>query len=247
MDNLQKESSDIFLTSPIIINSPNLNSRNLYDRSRRRNLLLSKNILSPIKNELIKKNIFNNSLIEEKKSEKSLNSYFTPENFQQYTTSCNKYHHKLDHIIKDILSPKSLLMRNRRYDEKENNLISDMNKDEIIHRSAGQGMFLRIQKYKKLNRNRPFQIFFNHTENKCDNDRYIKKKKIDFQQNYNFERNEIKEYNNIEKNNEDINDIFYSPLRNNNYNKNNRNNYQKEYKTIWDNIPSYNFNESNGL
>ena len=99
MDELQKESSDIFLTSPIIVNSPNLNSRNLYDRSRRRNLLLSKNILSPIKNELIKKNIFNNSLIEEKKSEKSLNSYFTPENFQQYTTSCNKYHHKLDHIF----------------------------------------------------------------------------------------------------------------------------------------------------
>ena len=244
MDNLQKESSDIFLTSPIIINSPNLNSRNLYDRSRRRNLLLSKNILSPIKNELIKKNIFNNSLIEEKKSEKSLNSYFTPENFQQYTKSCNKYHHKIDHVIKDILSPKSILLRNRRYDEKENNLISDMNKDEIIHRSAGQGMFFRIQKYKSLNKKkRPFQIIFNNTENKCDNDRYIKKKKIDFQQNYNFERNEIKEYNNIEKNNEDINDIFYSPLRNNN----NANYCQREYKTMWENKPSFDYNESTGL
>ena len=46
------------------------------------------------------------------------------ENFQQYTKSCNKYHHKIDHVIKDILSPKSILLRNRRYDEKENNLIS---------------------------------------------------------------------------------------------------------------------------
>jgi hypothetical protein len=247
MDNLQKESSDIFLTSPIIINS---NSRNFLENNKRRNLLFSKNYLSPIKHQLIQKNIFHNSILEEKKTEKVplLNSYFTPENFQQYTKSCNKYHHKIDHVIKDILSPKSILLRNRRYDEKENNLISDMNKDEIIHRSAGQGMFFRIQKYKSLNKKkRPFQIIFNNTENKCDNDRYIKKKKIDFQQNYNFERNEIKEYNNIEKNNEDINDIFYSPLRNNNYIKNNRNNYQKEYKTMWDNIPSYNFNESNGL
>ena len=246
MDNLQKESSDIFLTSPIIIKSPNLNSRNLYDRSRRRNLLLSKNILSPIKNELIKKNIFNNSLIEEKKSEKSLNSYFTPENFQQYTTSCNKYHHKLDHIIKDILSPKSLLMRNRRYDEKENNLISDMNKDEIIHRSAGQGMFFRIQKYKSLNnKKRPFQIIFNNTENKCDNDRYIKKKKynVDANQNYNLDENEIKEYNKIENKNEIINNIFYNPRRNNN----NANYCQREYKTMWENKPSFDYNESTGL
>ena len=246
MDELQKESSDIFLTSPIIINSPNLNSRNLYDRSRRRNLLLSKNILSPIKNELIKKNIFNNSLIEEKKSEKSLNSYFTPENFQQYTTSCNKYHHKLDHIIKDILSPKSLLMRNRRYDEKENNLISDMNKDEIIHRSAGQGMFFRIQKYKSLNKKkRPFQIIFNNTENKCDNDRFIKKKKynVDANQHYNSDENEIKEYNKIENKNEIINNIFYNPRRNNN----NANYCQREYKTMWENKPSFDYNESTGL
>ena len=82
MDNLQKESSDIFLTSPIIINS---NSRNFLENNKRRNLLFSKNYLSPIKHQLIQKNIFHNSILEEKKTEKVplLNSYFTPENFKK--------------------------------------------------------------------------------------------------------------------------------------------------------------------
>jgi hypothetical protein len=98
-------------------------------------------------------------------------------------------------------------MKNRRYDEKENMLISDMNKDEIIHRSAGKGMFLRIQKYNKLNRKKPFKLIINPF-NQNNNERYIKKNKINNNENRFLEK-EINEYNiidkNIEFNNNEIN------------------------------------------
>ena len=64
-------------------------------------------------------------------------------------------------------------MRNRKYDRFEQNAISDLNKDEMIHRSLGQGMFYRIQKYHQLNRKKPYKIIYSVDYN--NNDKYIKK------------------------------------------------------------------------
>ena len=212
MNNLsENQNSDIFLTLPNINKPGTRNFINL--KPSRRPFLFSKKkyIFSPIKNKFMTRNLVNKSLLEENKTQNiktsDLNSYFIPENFQEYSTSCNKYQHKLDHVIKDLLSPKNILMKNRRYDQKESMLISDMNKDEIIHRSAGKGMFLRIQKYNKLNRKKPFKLIINPF-NQNNNERYIKKNKINNNENRFLEK-EINEYNiidkNIEFNNNEIN------------------------------------------
>ena len=111
--------------------------------------------------------------IEDKPEISNLNSYFAPENYSEYNKSCNKYQRKLDPIIKDRLAPKNVLMRNRRYDRFEQNAISDLNRDEMIHRSLGQGMFYRIQKYHQLNRKKPYKIIYSVDYN--NNDKYIKK------------------------------------------------------------------------
>ena len=216
MNNLsENRNSDIFLTLPNINKPGTRNFINL--KPSRRPFFFSKKkyIFSPIKSKFLTRNLINNSLFEENKTQNlqisDFNSYFLPENFQEYSTSCNKYQHKLDHVIKDLLSPKNILMKNRRYDEKENILISDMNKDEIIHRSAGKGMFLRIQKYNKLNRKKPFKLIINSFNNQ-NNERFIKKNKKIINENR-FLENEINEYTSIDNkkinlNNNEINLII---------------------------------------
>ena len=221
MNNLfENQNSDIFLTLPNI-NKPGI--RNFINlKPSRRPFLFSKKkyIFSPIKNKFMTRNLVNKSLLEENKTQNiktsDLNSYFIPENFQEYSTSCNKYQHKLDHVIKDLLSPKNILMKNRRYDQKESMLISDMNKDEIIHRSAGKGMFLRIQKYNKLNRKRPFKLIINPFNNQ-NNERYIKKdKKINNDTNENgFLEKDINEYNSIDNKNINLNNKEINLIINN--------------------------------
>ena len=219
MNNLfENQNSDIFLTLPNINKPGTRNFINLKPSRRPFYFSKKKYIFSPIKSKFLTRNLINNSLFEENKTQNlqisDFNSYFLPENFQEYSTSCNKYQHKLDHVIKDLLSPKNILMKNRRYDEKENILISDMNKDEIIHRSAGKGMFLRIQKYNKLNRKKPFKLIINPFNNQ-NNERFIKKnKKIINENNENrFLENEINEYTSIDNkkinlNNNEINLII---------------------------------------
>ena len=217
---LENQNSDIFLTLPNINKPGTRNFINL--KPSRRPFLFSKKkyIFSPIKNKFMTRNLVNKSLLEENKTQNiktsDLNSYFIPENFQEYSTSCNKYQHKLDHVIKDLLSPKNILMKNRRYDQKESMLISDMNKDEIIHRSAGKGMFLRIQKYNKLNRKRPFKLIINPFNNQ-NNERYIKKdKKINNDTNENgFLEKDINEYNSIDNKNINLNNKEINLIINN--------------------------------
>ena len=217
---LENQNSDIFLTLPNINKPGTRNFINL--KPSRRPFLFSKKkyIFSPIKNKFMTRNLVNKSLLEENKTQNiktsDLNSYFIPENFQEYSTSCNKYQHKLDHVIKDLLSPKNILMKNRRYDQKESMLISDMNKDEIIHRSAGKGMFLRIQKYNKLNRKRPFKLIINPFNNQ-NNERYIKKdKKINNETNENgFLEKDINEYNSIDNKNINLNNKEINLIINN--------------------------------
>ena len=130
-------------------------------------------ILPSISRNTINKKSYNSYDLDKKPEISNLNSYFAPENYLEYDKSFNKYEKNLDPIIKDRLAPKNVLMRNRRYDRFEQNAISDLNRDEMIHRSLGQGMFYRILKYHQLNRKKPYKIIYTVDYN--NNDKYIKK------------------------------------------------------------------------
>jgi hypothetical protein len=104
----------------------------------------------------------------------NINPYFSPENYHHFTESCNKYVSKLDPVIKDCLSPKNIIMRTRKYDINENKMISDLNKDDIINRSAGKGIFYRILKYKNMIKKRPFKLIIKSVDYN-NNERFIKK------------------------------------------------------------------------
>ena len=178
MNNSSDNQDNIYLTSTNVNSKKNANisilnekfSKEFYIKSnKKRNPLILPSIS---RNNLNRKN-YSSFDIEDKPEISNLNSYFAPENYSEYNKSCNKYQRKLDPIIKERLAPKNVLMRNRRYDRFEQNAISDLNKDEMIHRSLGQGMFYRIQKYHELSRKKPYKIIYTVDYN--NNDKYIKK------------------------------------------------------------------------
>ena len=84
----------------------------------------------------------------------NLNSYFQKQNYDLYYDSCNKFVPKIDKIFKDSIDPKNIILQSRHYDYKENKILSDINKDEMIQRSLGQGMPIKLIQYKKLNHRR---------------------------------------------------------------------------------------------
>ena len=84
----------------------------------------------------------------------NLNSYFQKQNYDLYYNSCNKFIPKIDKIFKDSIDPKNIILQSRHYDYKENKILSDINKDEMIQRSLGQGMPIKLIQYKKLNHRR---------------------------------------------------------------------------------------------
>ena len=84
----------------------------------------------------------------------NLNSYFQKQNYDLYYNSCNKFIPKIDKIFKDSIDPKNIILQSRHYDYKENKILSDLNKDEMIQRSLGQGMPIKLIQYKKLNHRR---------------------------------------------------------------------------------------------
>ena len=172
-------------------------------------------ILPSISRNTINKKSYNSYDLDKKPEISNLNSYFAPENYLEYDKSFNKYEKKLDPIIKDRLAPKNVLMRNRRYDRFEQNAISDLNRDEMIHRSLGQGMFYRILKYHQLNRKKPYKIIYTVDYN--NNDKYIKK----FKHNKKNSKKIIKNKNINESQN--INIPIY--LREKYFNPNNYGNY----------------------
>ena len=96
----------------------------------------------------------------------SLHPYFKRENFDFYYDSCNKFLPKIDPIFKDNINPKSIILKTRLYNEDENKIISELNKDEMIQRSNGNGMFMKIQKYKKLYKYHPFKLIISNLD-KC--------------------------------------------------------------------------------
>ncbi len=87
----------------------------------------------------------------------NINQCFPKENFYDYRESCNKFYPKMDHILKDNLSPRNIILKTRNYDNYEKKIISELKKDEIIQRSLGQGIFMRLQQYKTLTKNTPFK------------------------------------------------------------------------------------------
>ena len=96
----------------------------------------------------------------------SLHPYFKRENFDFYYESCNKFLPKIDPIFKDSINPKSIILKTRVYNEDENKIISELNKDEMIQRSNGNGMFMKIQKYKQLYKYHPFKLIISNLD-KC--------------------------------------------------------------------------------
>ena len=106
----------------------------------------------------------------------SLHPYFKRENFDFYYESCNKFLPKIDPIFKDNINPKSIILKTRLYNEDENKIISELNKDEMIQRSNGNGMFMKIQKYKKLYKYHPFKLIINNLD-KCKEIIHSPKKK----------------------------------------------------------------------
>lgn len=63
-------------------------------------------------------------------------------------------------------------MKSRKYDLNENKILSDLKKDEMIHRSAGMGMFVRIQQYNSKRKKKPFRLIIRDLN---DNYKFIKK------------------------------------------------------------------------
>ena len=70
----------------------------------------------------------------------------------------------MDHILKDNLSPRNIILKTRKFDNYEKQIISELKKDEIIQRSPGQGIFMRIQQYKTLTKNIPFKLILSNLE-----------------------------------------------------------------------------------
>ena len=181
MNNLSENKEEIYLTSSHIHNKTN-NSSILNDNDSQEYYSNKKKtlFLPPIKTKFLKRQKNNTTKFDNSKEEKNeisnAHSYFMPENYMEYSESCNKFDRRLDRFVKEKLSLKNVLIKNRRYDEYEKSIISDLNKDEMIQRSIGQGMFFRIQKYNKINRKKPYKPnYINYSYN--DDEKYIKKYK----------------------------------------------------------------------
>ena len=171
MDNLQnnfQEQNGIYLTSADILSSRNnelpdiYNETELYeDKSFR---IKEKLQLPPILRfrNLNKKKCL--STFEDDLKNAKFHSYFSPENFLNYNESCNKFIAKPSSILKESLSPEKIIYKNRIYDLNEFKLLSDLKKDEMIKRSPGQGIFMRIQTYRSLNKKRPFKLILSSLE-----------------------------------------------------------------------------------
>ena len=94
----------------------------------------------------------------------NFHSSFSPENFYDYGESCNKFYPKMDKTLKDGLCPRNIILKTRKYNEEERKIISDLKKDEMIQRSIGQGMHMRIQGYRTLNKREPFKLILSKLE-----------------------------------------------------------------------------------
>ena len=164
---IETNHSGIYLTGTNEVNN------NLSSIQKNEIIVNKSSILPPIKNfHSISKNLDNKIILSNrfklnkfqinnpninlqiKNNNNNLNSYFQKQNYDLYYDSCNKFVPKIDKIFKDSIDPKNIILQSRHYDYKENKILSDINKDEMIQRSLGQGMPIKLIQYKKLNHRR---------------------------------------------------------------------------------------------
>ncbi len=167
MNNISDAKEDIYLTTcnasiqtedNMIYDYTNSN----YDSPKKKQI-----ILPFITNQLIKEKIIHNykkSLSSEEFEDirpqiAYVNSNIVSDNYLEYNET-----------LKEKIPIKEKLLKNRKYTQLEKNLVSDLMKNEMKHRSPGQGMFVKIQKYNQLIRRKPINFNkINFTE------RYFKK------------------------------------------------------------------------
>ena len=138
----------------------------------------------------------------------NFNSYFIPENFQEYSKSFNKYEHKLDPLIKEKLSLKNNILNNRKYNKIEKILYSNFRKDEMNHRALGQGIFFLFQKYNQNNKRKPIQLKIKiNSDNKKKYFKKIDSKINSLNYNNYKQKNIFASLKNNNKNNINITDI----------------------------------------
>ena len=162
--NLEKKEG-IYITSPEIIEKVKKELPELITEYNDIGYLTQKKFNLPsitLRNKL--KNKLNLDSLEEETKYSNFHPCFSKENFYNYYESCNKFHPRMDHILKDGLSPRNIILKTRKFNKEEKTIISDLKKDEIIQRSLGQGMFMRIQKYKMLNKKNPFKLIISSLE-----------------------------------------------------------------------------------
>ncbi len=200
----QNFKEELYLTATITTTTQKDEEEKRKKEEEYQNILLKNNkIKEKIKLKLpqIIHHQYNNSSTINYTERYNINSYFSPENYHHYSESCNKYYAKLDPVIKDKLSPRNLIMKARKYDIKENKILSDLKKDEMIHRSAGMGMFIRIQQYNSKRKKKPFRLII---RNLNDNNKFIKKSR-----NRIIKDNNITKYNKTEiDKNEKVNKLL---------------------------------------
>ncbi len=232
--------NEIYITSPNIISNNNLPE--IYnDKEEGKIKGPEKKIkLPPIKkhkNLIFNKKTNSNKELDLKKG--NIHSYFSPENFQSYNQSCNKFIPKVESMLKESFNIENIIYNNRIYDSNEYKILSNLKKDELIKRSPGQGMFMRIQSYRNLNKKKPFKLILNNLN-----------------QGKNYSNYENKHYitdNNIEKvSKSSILNMkkMIKPKNNNSYKGKkyiNKINIMKKPENDYENIfqlPNYNFNNN---
>ena len=190
MDNFQnnfQEENGIYITSPNILSSRNIelpdidNETEMYEEQLFN--IKEKIELPPILKFRNYQNKKPQSTFENDLKTAKFHSYFSPENFLNYSESCNKFIARPSPMLKESLSPEKIIYKNRIYDLNEFKLLSDLKKDEMIKRSPGQGIFMRIQTYRSLNKKRPFKLILSSLEagkyNFNDNENNNKTEDID--------------------------------------------------------------------
>ena len=152
----------IYITSPEINENTKNELPQILTEYKEKKYLTQDNFKFPKKtyNKNLKK--ISNNPINDEIDFSNINPCFSKENFYDYRESCNKFYPKMDHILKDNLSPRNIILKTRNYDNYEKKIISELKKDEIIQRSLGQGIFMRLQQYKTLTKNTPFKLILSN-------------------------------------------------------------------------------------
>ena len=232
--------NEIYITSSNIISNNNLPE--IYNENEEEEIKEpeKKIKLPPIKKH--KKLIFNkkknlNNKLDLTKG--NIHSYFSPENFQSYNQSFNKFIPKVESMLKESFNIENMIYDNRIYDSNECKILSYLKRDELIKRSPGQGMFMRIQSYRNLNKKKPFKLILNNLDQE---NYYSNYGNVNYITDNNIEKVSKSSILNMKK--------MIKPKNNNSYKGKkyiNKINIMKKPENDYENIfqlPNYNFNNN---